>query len=931
MLIDKKIPDKVAALDAVYSTLRFATLAALPLEFVETREPLRSIAGLSEAQIGWQRIDRGHRWGDDGINGWFRTVVTIPEEARDQNTFLRIETGAPETLLFVNGQPQGVFDLNHPVRLLALRSQAGAAFDIHLEAYAGHNHPGTQPHAGLGLTNDGAQGVSRLSRQVGRAELVIERADVSAFVFELRTLTQLANALEPASMRRVRICQTLSQVQALVFAKPEEAGEARWRPALAEVRQLMQPLLAARNGPTAPRMGIIGHSHIDTAWLWPIRETWRKCARTFSSVLSLMDQYPEFKFTQSAPYHVEMMRELYPQLFQRICERVKDGRWEINGGMWIEPDCNLPSGESLVRQCLFGQRATREMFGVTTDTLWLPDVFGYSAALPQILRQAGISYFCTTKLGWNDTNQFPFDTFQWQGIDGSLVLSHFNSIHCWPDPKSLIERWQQVQHNDVQDRRLIAFGYGDGGGGPMAEMIEMGRLCADLEGCPKTEYTGISEFMLGCEQSLTDLPTWVGELYLELHRGTLTSIASLKRGNRLCEFALRDAELLATLATLRGNAYPHDALRRAWRKLLLNQFHDILPGSAIAEVNDEARATFEQCEREALAVQTSAARSIGAQSIGAGDRTERTALLVNSLSWARTGELDVSGLPEGSVPEGEGVVAQAFTDVFGRPRMAVTGVELPPMGYRTIDLAPPRPSQRSCFRVEGDVVETPFARVKLGPQGEIASFYDLANRRELVREGHAFNRLLAGEDVPNAWDNWDIDRDQARKLKPCLTFCDREVVSHGPLQLRIRTRYRLGESTTLSQDTVFHSTTPRVDFETLVDWQEKYQLLKASFGIAVQANYARHEMQFGHVMRTTHDNTSWDRAQFDVCAHKWTDISETAFGIAFLNDCKYACSMKNGDYRLTLIKSGRHPDPRGDAGLHRFSYALLPHAGGFSV
>jgi len=432
--------------------------------------------------------------------------------------------------------------------------------------------------------------------------------------------------------------------------------------------------------------------------------------------------------------------------------------------------------------------------------------------------------------------------------------------------------------------------------------------------------------MQSCAQ-LPNLPRWTGELYLELHRGTLTSIAAIKRYNRKVEFALRDAEFAATIAALQaGERYPKDQLLGHWKTLLLNQFHDILPGSSIAEVNDEAIATFGEC---LTAVTSQRDRSLGY--VGGEIRRDRpeAVLITNSLSWDRTGEIELNGLPSLA---GNGIVTQEVEDVDGRLKLAVTGLTLPSMGYATFDTSDsPIIGGRGAIKVDGDTVETPFARIAFDKTGRIVSFFDRAARRELVRSGGAMNTFLAGEDVPAAWDNWDIDRDQRLKMSPVDADAAGTIVADGPLQLRIRRTYKLGRASTITQDVIFHSTTPRVDFDTVVDWHEKYTFLKTAFAVDILADTARHEIQFGHVTRSTHDNTSYDRAQFDVCAHKWTDISETGYGVAFLNDCKYACTTKDGEYHLSLIKSGKHPDPRGDEGRHRFAYAMLPHAGGFSV
>ena len=921
MILDPKIPAKIAQLEATYDKLRYRTLETIPMEIAETREHFRTIP----EDLEWRPAAPGEAWGENWGTAWFRGAVTVPSELEGQTISLRAKTGGPEAMLFVDGTIRGVFDPNHPVRVLDLAATGGRTHAIALEAYAGHDFPGVHPAHTEGSA-DGVVYVRKDDRRFEGVELVVERRDVSDFTFGLRALRQLADVLEPNSLRRAKIVHAYEAIFRLVWARPEETDEPTWRAALALAQAIMDPLLKERNGPSTPLMGIVGHSHIDTAWLWTIAETHRKLARTYSSVLALMDQYPEFRFTQSAAYHYEKCRELYPEVFQRVVERVKEGRWEVNGAMYIEPDCNIPSGESFVRQALVGQRSYKAMFGSYTDALWQPDVFGYSAALPQILQKSGVRYFLTTKLSWNDTNRFPMDTFWWQGIDGSRVLAHFNEMQGELDPAKLTRLWNDVIHKDVQDRRLVGFGHGDGGGGPMAEMIEMARLCEDLEGCPRTEYTSISEFMQGMERDLDALPLWVGELYLELHRGTLTSIAGMKRGNRRCEFALRDAEFAWTLAALLGHAYPREDFLEAWKVLLVNQFHDILPGSSIAAVNDQALRELSDLEDRVAEIEGEA------HALLAGDVDEGGALsILNSLSWERTGEMAFVHAEGFAMPDGETV--QRYEDVDHVAHIAVSGLRLAPMGATLVPSASSVPSvvRESPFTMQDDLVETPFARVRLDDKGRIVSFWDKAAERELVRAGGELNRLEIGEDVPAIWDNWDIDRDQRHKLMPLGTPVSRKVVADGPLQLRLEFEYAFGVGSTLKQHVVFHSTTPRIDFDTVVEWREKYQFLKSGFDLDVLADSARHEIQFGHVARGTHDNTTWDRAQFDVCAHKWTDLSEEGYGVAFLNDCKYACTVKEGTYVLSLIKSGRHPDPRGDEGRHRFAYAMLPHLGGFSV
>jgi alpha-mannosidase len=911
MITEPKIPRKLERIEQQYLALRFETVGTVDVEMATTTEYRRE----EPTDLEWQSASTGTRWGGNWQTAWFRGDAELPECCVGRKVFVRAKTNV-ETLFFVDGMARGVFDGNHPYRCLAMVGEAGHSYHLAFEAYAGHTFPGTQPYDSRPPIEDNAQ-------TFGGIEIALEREDVTAFCFDLRVLRQLAQALDEHSLRRGRIMAGLAKVFELVPAAPNETPEAIWRPALAVARDIMKPLLDSPNGPTTPNFGVLGHSHIDTAWLWPLAETWRKCARTFSSMCNLMEQYPEVTFLQSAPCHTEVLRSEYPAIFAKVKELVEAGRWEPNGAMWVEPDCNLVSGESFVRQLLVGQRATREMFGYTSDTLWLPDVFGYSAALPQILQQAGVEFFVTTKIGWNDTTRFPFDTFEWFGMDGTSVVSHFNQIQGWPDPAELLNRWRWIQHKDSQDRFLYCYGWGDGGGGPTAEQMEVARRVRDLEGCPRTEHTTVTRFMQGVRDDMGSLPVYHGELYLEMHRGTLTSIAGIKRGNRKSELAMRDAEFLCSLAALRGVAYPRAELLEIWKRLLTNQFHDILPGSSIAEVNDEALSDFAAIVEEAQGLGCEALDAAGL----CGD-DEETVLLLNSLSWDRTDDIAIAGVP-GKRPID--LPAQTITDVFGQETLVVGDVVVPALGGAIIrledgELADPS----SPFVVAGDRVQTPFAEVEFGLEGEIVSFLDLASGRELVREDGALNCFLLGEDIPQMYDNWDIDEDQRRKLSASATFVSREVVADGELQLRLRSHYEFGASS-LVQDIVFHANSPRVDFETLVDWHEKHQLLKVAFEFDVLSDFARHEIQYGFVERPTHRNYPQDRARFEVCAHKWTDLSETNFGVALLNDCKYGVDVLGGDLRLSLVKGGTHPDPRGDEGLHPMTYSLLPHNGPFSA
>jgi len=918
MLTDLRTLKKLEKIEHHYADQRFEKIADVPVEMCETLEHFRVEPG--PGKVKWQAAPPGTKWGDSWVTAWFRGDVKLPQACNGKKVFIRAKTGG-ETLFIVDGEERGVFDGWHPVVMMTKKGIAGKKYHISLEAYAGHSFPNCMP-------SDTPIVVGKKSRTFEGVELLLEREDITAFVFDLRVLRQLVKVLDENSLRRNKIARRLASVFRLIDAMPQETSESEWRQKLFEARKIMQPLMRSPNGPTTPMFGIIGHSHMDTAWLWPIAETIRKCARTFSSALNLMEQYPEFMFIQSAPCHTEWMKTYYPGIFQRIKKAVAKGNWEPNGARWGEPDCNLTAGEAMVRQLLFGQTATRRMFGYTSDTLWLPDVFGYSAALPQILKGCYVDFFCTTKIGWNDTTRFPYDTFVWKGIDGTPVIAHYNSIHCWPDPETLTAQWNWVQHKDVQDRRYCAFGFGDGGGGPMAEMCEVARRVGDLEGCPKARYMSISDFMKTIREESPDLPEYSGELYLELHRGTLTSIAKVKRGNRKTELALREAEFLNTLAALRGAPYPADKLLGLWKTLLTNQFHDILPGSSIAAVNDEAVKTFERLLADTQKLGIAAAQQLAGPTPKPEDRN---VLVFNSLNWDREDELVLEGTPEGLVPADPEILAQWFEDVQGKRKLAVCGLSVPAMGAAVLELTKGKSANVSPFRINGNTIETPHATVRFDQIGRINSLIDKASGRQVVRPGGQLNTFLLGEDIPESWDNWDIDSDQRMKMRIEDRLVSRKVTADGPLQLRIRGTYKIGANSTMVQDIVFHAYTPRIDFESVIDWAEKHKLLKAMFELDVLADTARHEIQYGHAERPTHRNLPQDRARFEVCAHKWTDLSENGFGVALLNDCKYGVSVWGGELGLSLMKSGTHPDPRGDEGRHLFTYALLPHACGFSV
>lgn len=926
---------KLRKLEEIYTNYMFVKVGEVPMSYLETEEHQYEVP---DKGAGWKPAAAGQKWGKPWGSAWFKGTYEVPASLEGENVYIGAKTDAIEALFWVNGVPSGIYTHakdaesrgNHHTLLLAKEAKGGTSYELAFETYAGHPVVGTQPYQTF-QTGDAYP--TRTERSYQSIDVMLRREDVKDFVFDLRTLNQIVGSDRVDDFRRGKITNALLEIFSLLEQSPDEVPEVVWRPKLAMARDVMAPLLAKKNGDSAPKAAIIGHSHMDTAWLWTRDETIRKCARTYANVLNLMDQYPEYVFIQSSAFHAELMRRHYPDIFEGIKRRVAEGRWEPNGGVWIESDCNLVSGESLIRQFLKGQRYTREHFGYTSDTFWLPDTFGYSAAIPQIMAGTHVKYFLTTKLSWNDSNIFPYDTFRWSGLDGTTVLTHFNTIHCWPDAGTLIDRvygprgnkQNNIMHKQVNDMRFVSYGFGDGGGGPQFEMLESARRVTDLEGVPRTKHSTVSEFMQELEATSVHIPRYSGELYFEAHRGTLTQMHQIKRNNRKAEFAMRNLEFAEVLSWTSGHGKPSARRDEIYEIALINQFHDILPGTSIPEVHDRAIAEMNEVIRETLELTDARLSEVA---IPKSD----TITAWNTLSWDRTDTFALEGVGAGLVPADPRHVSQRIVDVAGREKLLVGGVVVPALGAATISL---RPSQDkaagSPFRVDGNVVETPFAVVAFDEYGYIRSFVDKASGRELVRGDRPLGALLMGEDLPGSWDNWDIDRDVFGKLRVQTGLVGREVAANGPLQLRIRSEYRIGHRSTLKQDIVFRADTAQVDFETIVDWQEKHQLLKVSFDLAVSTLSARHEVQFGHVERPTHTNTPYDQAMFEVCAHKWTDLSENRFGVALLNDCKYGVSVQGSDIQLTLHKGGTHPDPRGDAGIHEMTYSLLPHNGGFGA
>ncbi|MBT1090598.1 glycoside hydrolase family 38 C-terminal domain-containing protein [Streptomyces sp. Tu102] len=725
-----------------------------------------------------------------------------------------------------------------------------------------------------------------------RADIAVLDEEVWHLDLDLQVLRELMVHLGEHEPRRHEIMHALDRAMD-VLDLDDISGSA------AAVREVLAPVLAKPAHASAHTVSGVGHAHIDSAWLWPIRETKRKTSRTFSNVTSLADEYDDFIFACSQAQQYEWVRDNYPHVWARIQESVKKGQWAPVGGMWVEADGNLPGGEAIARQLIHGKRFFIEHFGVETKGVWLPDSFGYTAAYPQLAKLAGNEWFLTQKISWNQTNKFPHHTFWWEGIDGTRIFTHFPPVDTYNARFSGEEMDRAVRNYSEKGggtRSLAPFGWGDGGGGPTREIMERARRLADLEGSPKVVVEHPDEFFAKARAEYEDAPVWNGELYLELHRATYTSQARTKQGNRRSEHKLREAELWATTAALHapGYAYPYEKLDRLWKTVLLHQFHDILPGSSIAWVHREAEAEY---ARVAAELEELTAEAVAA--LGGGE-----ARVFNTSPFERAEVVRTS----------EGAPAYVQVPAGGSAPIAST-----------------EPAQP--VSVTGRVLDNGLVRVEVAEDGTLSSVYDLrANREVLADPG---NQLRLHTDLPNYWDAWDIDKHYRNRYTDLLETESLTVVEDDPLIGAIRVTRAFGKGSKLTQTITVRAGSPRIDFETEIDWHEAEKILKAGFPVDIRAPHSSAEIQFGHIQRPTHTNTSWEAARFEVSGHRWVHIAEPGYGVAVINDSTYGHDVtrtvrEDGGtttrVSLSLVRAPRVPDPEADQGMHRFTYSLLPGA-----
>lgn len=882
-----------------------------PLKIETLEQPNLSFG---EAKKGdWKEVARGYEYGPAYTTFWFRVTGKIPRHFEGKSVGAVLDLGGERTVWSGNSPIHGI-DFAHEVLPLAQSAQGGEKVQLLVESVT--RNPQHRVHL-KELPREA------LVEKVERAELVVVDEELLQLYFDLKFGYDLLQASESDPPLYGHLMRALNDVcNTYSSAKPESVSRCR---------RILRDAWSDGGANVSHTVTAVGHAHLDTAWLWPIHVTKKKMAHTTATQLALMERYPEYVFVHSQASQYEWLEKGYPELFQRVKKAIEKGQWEPVGSMWVEADCNVPGGEALVRQFLYGRRYFREKFGYETEDMWLPDVFGYSAAIPQILEKFGIRYFLTQKISWNQFNKFPHNTFWWQGIDGTKIWSHFPPADTYTGdatPKQILTGVRNYRDHGRCDESIYVYGWGDGGGGPTQEQIEMLRRARGAAPMPEIgSKRKALDFFRAAYNDSNDLPVWNGELYFELHRGTYTSQARTKMNNRVSEFLMRDAELLACFAQDFPRSYPADQLEGAWKLVLLNQFHDILPGSSVHEVYEDAEVEYAKVRETVEPIIARSLRSIGARLNTEGMR-QPIALFQNATVGCTCAIPWESDSAPASLSVGDEVLpTQIVNDyqgkrlIFPTPHAALGAVAVG-------DFTDAAPTAKYRLKATNRRIESNEIGVRFDAQGNITSVELLEDGTEFIQPGKLANMFQIFEDKPLFWSAWDIDAfayETGKNLSRCESF---EVVERGPVRAAVQVVKRFGNSTI--RQTISVGPTPGVRFDTEIDWHEEDKLLKVAFPVNVNSPRATYEIQYGNVERPTHYNTSWDIARFETCAQKWVDLSEGDQGVALLNNGKYGHDIHGNTIRLTLLRSPKAPDPMCDMGLHRFTYVLLPHFGPYN-
>lgn len=903
----------------------------------------RSPEEAENSEQPWQLFQAGDRWGGNDAHAWFQADIQLKPEDIGKPLTARLATCQEHknqyhlVSFYAGSQQKDRWDIMNPQFILYLDGRLNQGVDVN------HNeididNPCKREYR-LDFCAYGGMNEHLFEFQLTFFE---ENASVGKLKTDVEMIAKCADMLEDYNADKVIMMdcvqKVIDQIPFYLYGTEEFLDKIR----IAD-EWIQEKVYKELGNKTSITAACVGHTHIDVGWLWTVEQTREKVIRSFSTVIKLMKRYPQYIFMSSQPQLYQFVKEEAPELYEEIREMVKEGRWEAEGSSWVEPDCNLISGESMVRQLLYGKRFFKEEFGVENRVLWLPDVFGYSASMPQILKKSGVNYFLTSKISWNQYNKLPFDVFSWKGIDGTEILSYFlttkhpsNSEGDYYTtyngqilPQAIEGGWRRFQQKEISKEILIAYGYGDGGGGATAQMLENAeRLSKAIPGCPRVRTDTVRNFFERLEYSVeqtTELPCWDGELYLENHQGTYTSMAQLKNLNRRCEFGMMEAEGFCVLLRQQGLEAAEHYFHRDWKTMLLNQFHDILPGTCIKEVYDAAVPQMKEVLHHTEKFAQNAMNMICAELQSRGD-----ALVVfNMLSFVRNEYLSIPVPPE---------YADGTYRLSGPSTMPYSGVvrggvlsawigQIPSKGWTVFNLEKTNGSyERADLTATERSLENQYFIVELSLEGTFTRLYDKRCGRELLKPGMQGNVLEVYEDLPEKWDTWNIEEYSGRKKYVIHEAAECKVLENNGISAAVKVR-KVFHKSCFEQIIRIYADRDLIDIENHVIWKERGMLLKAVFPFDINTDFCTSEIQFGSVRRPTHNNTSWQRAQYEMCIHKWVDVSDNGYGISLLNDSKYGCDVKHGNMRLTLLKAGRAPYPEIDEGEHHFTYSVYPHIG----
>jgi alpha-mannosidase len=887
---------------------------------------------LAAEWVAWDKFGPRTVWGKKQGHTWFAANVTVDGEAAGKTLVLRFSSqwqdrlGStdPQCLAYLNGSIVQALDGNHTELVISRDAVPGDRFDLMINAFTFFE----RPLVGFDV------------------EFLVRDERAEQLYYDLQIPMEVAVRLPQHDERRHAIMGLVNK-SLRELDRRGDVGKG-FEMSLGAAEKIATQIYALKDTAIKPTISAVGHTHIDVGWLWRVLHTRDKTGRSFATALALMEEYPDFTFMYNQAVLFDFLKQDYPEIWARVKERVASGQFEIEGAMWVEPDVNIISGESIIRQFMRGRQFHIEEFGVTPKVVWLPDTFGYSANLPQIMTRSGLDYFVTSKLSWNDSDRQPFDTFFWRGIDGSTTKAQlittqdfdseeiFTTYNSNLSPSEVMGAWKRYEPKALNDEVLICYGHGDGGGGPTRAMIESGkRMARGIPGAPNVKFEGIAPFLerLGkrMDANADRFPIWDGELYLQYHRGTLTSVARNKANNRRAEREMKELEYLCAMATVLSPDVPYPSAKIAefWDIILINQFHDILPGTSIAEVYKDSDAEYDSLF--AALESADGPRKVAAAALSKPNAGQLT--LFNFTSQKRDAELvNFVGRARALQVGGDIQIMQKVFGADGTVGSCAPMSRVPPLGWATAQInnvAVPTPQTK--LSVSTSHLENDFLRVTFDKAGEITSVIDKLHERELIAPGKTANALIAYEDKPRHWDAWDIDRSFDEQFWPLANEPKNiEVLETGPYRAAIRIE-RAYASSKIVQVISLQDGARQVEFDTHIDWQERQTLLKTLFPLDLNTSEIRSEVQFGHVVRATHRNTSWDQARYEASMHRWVDMSEPDFGAALLNNCKYGYDAVGQIVRLTLLKSPVDPYPDADLGEHRMRYALKLHDGLFDL